>query len=135
MDRLGTLFFSVNRRHVNMAIVPCLVLGEVRIPLPVGTKTLNINLLNNHRIFSLESFAHGQYITILCDIGTTGEYHISRRFAHPGRSVNISAMNTRRLLLDHLFAEDVFADDTIRTGEVENQLRSLYRQLRRRRQR
>ena len=118
-----------------MAIVPCLVLSEVRIPLPVGTQTFYINLLNNHRIFPLESFADGQYITILCDIGTTGEYHIRCGLTDSGRSVNISAMNTRRLLLDHLFTEDVFADDTIRTGEVENQLRSLYRQLRGRRQR
>ena len=53
-----------------MAVVPCLVLGEVRIPLPIGTQTLYINLLNNHRALPLESFARGQYITVFGDVRT-----------------------------------------------------------------
>ena len=135
VNRFGTLLFPVYRRYVNMAIVACFILGEIRIPLAVGTQTLNVELLNNHRIIPLEALAGGQDISVFCDIGTAGEHHIGCRFAHTRRGIDIAAMHTRTLLLDHLAAENMLADNTVGTRQVEDNLCSLNSQLRRWRQR
>ena len=118
-----------------MAVVACFIFCEVRIALSVGTQTFYIYLLNNHRVLTLESFAQGQYLTILCDIRATGKYHIRSGLTDAGRGIDIAAMDACRLLLDHLFAEDVLTDDAVGRGEVEDDLCALNSQLRRRRQR
>ena len=135
MNRLGALLFALNRRDVDMTVVAGFVLREVGITLTVGTQTLDIQLLDNHRIFPLEPFAGGQNISVLRNIGATGENNIGSRFADAGRRINIPAMHTRALLFDHLFAENMLADDAVGRGEVEDDLRSLNSQLGGRRQR
>jgi hypothetical protein len=101
----------------------------------IGTQTLDVYLLNDHRIFPLESLSCGEDISVLRDIGTAGEDDVGGRFAYTGRGVHIAAMHTHRLLFDHLATEDMLTDDAVGRGEVEDDLCSLNSQLRRRRQR
>ena len=78
MDRLSNFLFPLNRRYIDVTIVTVFVLRKIGISLTIRTKTFDIYLLNDHRIVPLESFAHGQNITVLRDIRTTRENHISR---------------------------------------------------------
>ena len=135
MHRLRELFFTLYRRHIDMTIVACLVLRKIRIALSVSPQALDIYLLNHHRVATQEPFAFLQHLAILSDIRAAREHHVGCRFAYAGRSVDIPAMHTCRLLGDHLPTKSVLAHKTVTAREVENQLCTLYRQLRGRRKR
>ena len=70
-----------NRCYGYLAVVTMLVFSEIGISLPVGAQTLHIHFLNNHRRHSLETVTCRKDITVLGNIGRTGEHHIRRRFA------------------------------------------------------
>ena len=127
MDRFYSFFLPLDRGYIDMTVVSGLVLREVRITLAIRTQTFNIQLLDDHRTGALETLARSQYIAVLCDVRTAGEDHIGRRFAYARRRIYIAAMHTCTLLLDHLFAEDMLADDTVGRREVEDDLCALDR--------
>ena len=126
---------SLDRCYAYPTVMTDLVLREVGIALSVRTQTLDIDFAYRHRVLPLEAFAHGYDIAILGYIGTAAKDHIGRALAYSGTGIDIAAMDAGRLLGNHLTTEGMLAHDTVAGGEVEDQLRALYRQLCRRRQR
>ena len=135
MDRLGHVFFPLDRRHIDMTVVAGLIFGEVRIPLPIGTQAFDIDLLNDHGALPLETLAGGEDVAVLGNVRTARKDHVCRGLTYAGRGIDISAVYTCALLLDHLAAEDMLTDDTVGGREVKDDLCTLNRQLCRRRQR
>ena len=90
-----------------------LVFGKVGITLTVGTKSLNINLLDNHRRGTLETLPLTEQVPVLCDISGPRIDHIGGTLSHARRGIDIAAMDACRLLGNHLASESILTHNAV----------------------